>query len=350
MPPESREVTVMTGDPQDSGAPRETADGPSPVEPFPTLADAGRRRTPPAEAARHVPPPPPVPLAAPERAPGPVRPPKLPKPARPPKPPRPPKARKPREERLPARLAAGVRAGTARLRRVRLTGVPVRVLVTMVVVALALFAIGTLRDSGGADGDDAQVRPQAVVGASALTQPSGSPSPSPSPSTSPSASPSASPGKTGASPSETPTGGDDHPPAKDAPPPGSGSYRIKSSANGLCLDDPSRGGDDPMIATGCGSTHTTTGLAALGDGRYNISLSNPDQDGPGCMTADAPRSGMPYRGTACGTNGQQYTLVAVSDGVWRIKSVDSGLCVAFGGSGSEAYSTDCGSAPGFRFV
>ncbi|WP_285661283.1 RICIN domain-containing protein [Actinorhabdospora filicis] len=283
------------------------------------------------------------------KTPAPVRPPRVPKPTRPPKPPRPPKARKPREERLPARLAA--RARSIPWRRVRLTGVPVRVLITMVVVALALFAIGTLRKSVGDGGEDGGAKPQAVVEASLLGRPSASPSPSPSasPSSSPSASPS--PDKPGSSPTETkPGGGDDKPPAKDAPPPGSGTYRIKSASNGLCLDDPSRGGDDPLIATGCGSTHTTTGLTELSSGTYNISLSNPDQDSPGCVEADAPSSGMPYRGSGCGGNGQTYHLVKVSDGVWRIKSTDSGLCLTFGGSGSEAYSTDCGSATGFRFV
>lgn len=265
-------------------------------------------------------------------------PPPIPKPPKASKPPRPPKRPKPPAERLPARLAARVRA--VPWRRLRPSRVPMRVLITMVVVALALFAIGTLRKSvadGGADD-----RPQAVTEASMLSLAPSSPAP-----VTPSATPSTAPSATtepGGNDAKTPT----TPPTKTTPP-GSGTYRIKSATNGLCLDDPGPG-DGTLIATGCGSTHTTTGLDALSGGRYNITLDNPDQDSTGCVSADAPERGVPYRGTGCGQNGQLYELVGIGDGVWRIKAADTGLCLTFDGGGSEAYSTDCGSATGFRFV
>ncbi|MEV0645328.1 hypothetical protein AB0I28_08685 [Phytomonospora sp. NPDC050363] len=282
--------------------------------------------------------------------------PKPPRPAKPPKPsraPRPPKARKPRRDRLAAKLIPAWFRPGGRVRALRLDAIPVRVFATALVVALALFAIGTLRDGGqdrptdtGAEQVDPVLQPL-PAGESAT------PSASPVPSAEPSTSPKPKPGSTGddepAKPDDPPDGndgGDDDNGGGKAP--GTGSFRIKSVSSGLCLDESDRG-DSTVVQKNCSSAPLSAeGLQSLGGGEYYLTTYHPDH-GEGCISSADNGVGNGFIGDACtGDPSQVFTLDRVADGVYRIRLVDNGTCLAVSGGGAPV-SAGCGKGENQRF-
>ncbi|HEY1178659.1 MAG TPA: RICIN domain-containing protein, partial [Phytomonospora sp.] len=289
---------------------------------------------PPPEPETPEPPPPlviapvPEPVPAPPAAVRPARPKRRPKP---PRAPRPPKVRKPR--RLPAWLT--------RRPALRLNAVPVRVFATALVVALALFAIGTLRD----DGTEAP-----ETGTAAQAEPELAPIPS-------QASPSATPSPSSAKPKPKDTPTKDDPTEDDEPPAGggggkapkTGSFRIKSVSSGMCLDEADLG-DSTVVQKGCSSSPLSArGLESLGGGDYYLTTNHP-QHGAGCISSEANGVGNGFIGDACtGDAAQVFHLDEVADGVYRIRLVDNGTCVAVSGGGAPV-SASCGSGKGQRFT
>lgn len=265
-----------------------------------------------------------------------VRPPKRIRPPKPPRAPRPPKVRKPRN--LPAWLT--------RRPALHLNAVPVRVFATALVVALAIFAIGALRDDEpGGQATETAGGPDPVL-APVPSEESASPSPSPSPS---SASPSTDKPENDDEPKDDPPKKDDPPGGGGGKAPTTGSFRIKSVSSGLCLDEADMG-DSTVVQKSCSSSPLSAdGLESLGGGEYYLTTYHPEYH-EGCISSAADGVGNGFIGDACtGDAAQIFRFDEVSDGVYRIRLVDNGTCVAVNGDGAPV-SASCGNGKSQRFI
>jgi len=345
---DTQEIPIVAGERAPVEEPLVLVPGTLAVEGIPTVltvpAEApARPEAPPIrDAATEAAGAPPVVVAseppAPEPAPAPpvaVRPAKRPKP---PRAPRPPKVRKPR--RLPAWVT--------RRRALRLNAVPVRVFATALVVALAIFAIGALRDDEPGERGTETAADLDPVLAPIPSEESASPSASPSPSPSSKSPSTDKPGK------DDPP--EDDPPKQDDPPSGgggkapkTGSFRIKSVSSGLCLDEADMG-DSTVVQKSCSSSPLSAeGLESLGGGEYYLTTYHPEYH-EGCISSAANGVGNGFIGDACtGDAAQIFSFDEVSDGVYRIRLADNGTCVAVSGGG-DPVSANCGNAKNQRFI